>query len=666
MKQKRLRSADTFRACILIFFGTAANLYWGWVRERRCAADVRALYGELLSKRDEARLPCPEIECPACPPVSDTVVEADASAVAVALSPASDNRRRLIVPCPLNCTGGPTRQPRGTCSEANGVCVCREPFAGKGCELRKTSDVSDSITVLLPTEAAGGTGNRIKWIKSLRKRHPQMQVIAWADDDLQSLADPLTTLVDQSSSAPLGAQLDTLLDKASSDLVFVAVDSKQIGAETNFTMAMDMLQSTSVDILGGLTEAPDRLLSIPCWEIVHKRWLLRYRRAPFGYRRHERFVMYCDRTSRMFVAKRSALLSIGGFTRNLGGMAVADVFVRVHEANAGLLYAARNASLSSFNTQQLAAAAPTRLPGWIMVGTASEIIFPSTDRITEVFDPTFAERHQVEAYFAPDGPMQGPICIKTGGNLQHSVEGKYSPLCHRYTRQRDFTHIHDLWTDASWAKPAVKGAAEFRYAVSVHHGNLFGAMRMGEELLWETDGDFDLIGFNLTGEQLIARGAALTDLLKQEGFSVTAPHRKPTYLNVLRNKTDFQISLRSPKDPSTAGKPPHEHTLSVAYQGRRVFVNGFQNPFRGIRADKGHDYRDHYLAQQPWVLHFTKNSIGCKTGTWHNACLPSCMNPSWVLDHNFCSDDEIAANDRNPYLWGRTDAAWQRQLHSYY
>jgi hypothetical protein len=79
-------------------------------------------------------------------------------------------------------------------------------------------------------------------------------------------------------------------------------------------------------------------------------------------------------------------------------------------------------------------------------------------------------------------------------------------------------------------------------------------------------------------------------------------------------------------------------------------MNGFANPWRGIRSDPGHDYRGRYLAQQGWVLHFTKDSVSCRA-EGHNACLPNCNDPLWRLDHNYCSDEGLRQRLRNPLLF---------------
>ena len=224
------------------------------------------------------------------------------------------------------------------------------------------------------------------------------------------------------------------------------------------------------------------------------------------------------------------------------------------------------------------------------------------------------------------------------------------------------------------------------FSISVHHGNLFGALRYQEELLWETDGDFDLICHHCSHSELMERFNKLVKIasanpsqtffgdknnnnnnhgIKVKGGAfetiMTYPE-KPWYIAFKKEKTDFQLNARSPLSKQTRGKPlPQLHNVTVPYQGRQVHMNGFANPWRGIRSDPGHDYRDLYLAQQGWVLHFTKSSVSCSV-EGHNACLPNCQRAQWFLfDHEYCSDVDDHNNnrgsifqnvfDRDPILW---------------
>eukprot|EP01064_Diplonema_japonicum_P028815 TRINITY_DN4517_c0_g1_i1.p1 TRINITY_DN4517_c0_g1~~TRINITY_DN4517_c0_g1_i1.p1 ORF type:complete len:632 (+),score=80.58 TRINITY_DN4517_c0_g1_i1:178-1896(+) len=557
---------------------------------------------------------CPECkECPVCRECDDTQQQ--------------QQQQQQQLKCPA-CQHG------GKCDPISLKCICKNGYAGKGCALRD-SNVEDAISVVIPKQ--GGT-NVEKVSTGILKKHPNIQIVTEHEGERETL----------------GEELNELIETTKTELVLVILDGSWWGSQSNLTQALEMIKETDVDILGGLVEGKGRLLSTPCWDLVHSRWQLHHRKPAFGYSRHEQRVMYCDTTSQIFLLKKTVLASLGGFGKWNGKTLLNDLFLRIKTHNEVLKQDAGYP------------ASPTRISGWILVGVAAEVIYPVKDGLKDTFTKEFAEKHQIEAYFNEKSERVGEItCIKTGGNLQHSVDGRYSPLCHRYTRQRDFVLIYDMWVDPKFSPPKAENAANFKYAVSVHHGNLFGAMRMGTELLWETDGDFDLVAFNLTNDQLIERGQAVYNVLRSKGFTIKFPHRKLSYANVLKDKTDFQISLRSPKDPLTAGKPPHVHTVSVMYQGRKVFVNGFDNPWKGIRADKGHDYREHYLAQQPWVLHFTNESIHCKGG-YHNACLPPCASPSWITDHNYCTDTALNPEWRDPFLWDRDDNdAWFHQIDTF-
>ena len=595
---------------------------------------------------------CDPCLCPVCPVFDDTSTQK--------------------LPCPNDCNSA------GSCNPTTGTCTCTDQHVGKDCSLPDTDSLRDLVTVLLPTSKSGGIPSRTAWLNSIKKKYKDRspKVLACkegvhAEEDTDERDDDDVTYLDDDRvrAGKLGSELNALLHEATTELVLVVTDSTHLSKESDLDMAVTMFKETSVDILGGITEAPDHLLNTPCYDLVHKRWELHHRRPPFGYRRHERFMMYCDTTSSIFLARKSVLLRLKGFNESYSGMSViSDLFLRVKQSNNAIAYQAKN-STSAYHRL---ADVPTRLPGYIFIGVGAEVIFPIAGLLEESFTRNFAERHQIEAYHDRNGKQVGNvICIKTGGNLQHSVDGRYAPLCHRLTRQRDFTFIYDLWMSEAFqgvpiAPPRVS-SKKHRFGVSVHHGNLFGALRMGEELLWETDGDFDLVSFNYTNAQLISKGQKLVDKLHENGFSVRMPHMgKLTYLNVLKNKTDFQISLRSTNDPNTAGKPPHQHTVLLRYQGRDVYVNGFSNPWKGIKSDKGHDYREQYLAQQPWVLHFTSESIGCKGG-FHNACLPPCNSPTWRMDHNYCSDDDLSnAHSRNPFLWNTPgEKAWKEEVAMY-
>jgi hypothetical protein len=494
-------------------------------------------------------------------------------------------------------------------------------------------------------------------------------------------------------------------------MLFLAPDVVRLHEHTNLELAVSQILTTDVDILGFNTLAPvtdpvaaaasgtgrqtrtptdagEYVFISECWNLRHRQWTMRFDRSPFGYTRHEQFVTYCDRTSNSFLARVSFTPRFDGAMRDL---AVADFFASIATQNARRVrrYAVGRASFPV-----------TRVPGYVMVGTCSECLLitvvPPADPMTRSADTNateglsfagfllpsavderlhsaFAEKWQVELYFPPTGRIQrnprplpsptGPhsgendlarpghgrlVCIKTGGIYGHSQRGLFSPLCHRFGRQRDFLYLASVWMSHS-SLPGTR--KERRYGVSLHHGNLFGALRMNDELLWETDGDIDFISFDDShGEMMTRWDAFLQHIQTHAGFEVKVTYpEKPWYVSLLRDKTDFQVNCRGVLSEQTRGKPPQVHNITVWYQGVRCFVNGFQNPWQSVRSDPGHDYRGQYLAQQGWVLNFAKQSIGCLlqnessggNGAFaHNACLPSCNDPLNIADHNFCSLDE--------------------------
>ena len=697
-------------ALVILVVGTLLNVYVGWARDRTCALEVRLVSEELERERrltqqksagagDEDGHPrCPK--CPACPvlpPNTNLNLRSDAgtkknsekhsveeegedgssSSSSAASSGGGgegvDSSSTADLPCPPGC-----KAPHGSCGSGTGRCTCASGFSGKECTLSDAVKPADLVTVVLPSAKRGGGASASRWARSARRRWgmngrrvPKVVAVSAEEEGEEEIEG--VAWVGGRGLSTLGEELNALLAKVETELVMVAIDSSGVGDESDLDMVVRMFRETDVDVLGGLEELPTHQLTVPCYDIVHKRWQAHYRKPPFGYRRHEKLVMYCDTTSQTFVARTELLRGrLGGFATGPGfeGRAcAADLFLRINHGNQALLHAARNDSAATPAARRVRRT-PTRLPGWVLVGTGSEVIFPTSAALAETFSREFAEKHQIEAYFAQStGKQVGAItCVKTGGSLQHAVDGRYSPLCHRYTRQRDFAHIYDLWTG-----PELHDAAAYphmKLAVSLHHGNLFGALRLGEELLWEQDGDFDLVSFNYTGPELRAAGDRLVARLRSDGYHVEMPrHGLVTYLNVYRNKTDFQINLRSPRDSATAGKPPHRHKRFLMYSGRKVYMNGFANPWRGVRADKGHDYGDQYLQQQPWVQTHTSKAIGCKKGVYHNACLPQCNDAEWMQDHEYCSDDGLtAAGMRNPLLWERgreAEPVWHAQVDRY-
>ena len=262
-------------------------------------------------------------------------------------------------------------------------------------------------------------------------------------------------------------------------------------------------------------------------------------------------------------------------------------------------------------------------------------------------------------------------CAKAGGAYGPSRDGRYASYCQRLQRRRDFAVLHLLWTTPHLFQPKayystpVNMRPRRRYALSLHAGNLFGALRIEKELLWETDGDFDLVAFDDGHEGLVKRFGKLLAFLGGRDGSAGGKHSsstssdspyhfevkpaedgKPWYASILRGAVDFQLNARSVLDPRTRGKPPHVHNVSVLYEGARVFVNGFQNPWQGVRSAPGHDYRRLYLAQQKWTpnRHRAK-SIECSSSSGGNGngnvttahlCMPPCNALRYRLDRGYC------------------------------
>ena len=506
-------------------------------------------------------------------------------------------------------------------------------------------------------------------------------------------------------------------------ILLLSPDVVRFHEHTNLELAVSQMLTTDVDVLGFMTLAPfaavvgsnassakrtrsdEYLLISDCWRFRHRQWMMKFDKPPFGYSRHEKFVMYCDRTSNSFLIRRSFAATAAGrqlFDGSMNDLVVADFFAMIASHNRKLVRRWRLDKSANLNYVP-----DTRLPGYLMVGTCSECLLiatvPKSDHRTAADMPPnniefgkyllpppldeslhagFAEKWQVEAYFPPVGrKLEDPleaifrgidarslaaaghgrlVCVKTGGIYSHSKRGLFAPLCHRYERQRDFAYLAALWTGDT-LRTATNGdknkKTRRRYGISLHHGNLFGALRMGQELLWETDGDIDFISFDDSHDEMMARwDAFLQHAQTHAGFEVKVTYpEKPWYVSLLRDKTDFQVNCRGVKSELTRGKPPQVHNLTVWYQGVRSYVNGFQNPWKEIRSDPGHDYRVQYLAQQGWVLNFAKQSIGCfvsdaqsgaaagnvTEGAFaHNACLPPCNDPFNIADHNLCSLDE--------------------------
>eukprot|EP00759_Apiculatamorpha_spiralis_P042420 PhF_6_TR40492/c1_g1_i1/m.60567 len=512
------------------------------------------------------------------------------------------------VPCPNQCSG-PTH---GRCDEVTGACSCKAQWGTKDCSVdMKRKKPEELITALFPG------GHSPKSAAEFKTFYPNVAVQAIASTG---------------SKKTVTQDLNSLLQQVTTPFVLIALDLAGWYAESNLERSLDMMLTTDVDVLGGMQVhvARNNLLVPSCWQMNYKRWTLKHRRSPFGYLRHEKFVMYCDRTSNTFLAKTAIVKDVlRGFNASMDNIGITDFFLRIRKHNDKLIRTSTHPFLGSKS--------PTRLPGYIMVGTHAEVLYLTEVQYPEVFDVGFAEAHQIERLWYVNGTRSQMLCIKTGGILGHTTRGLYAPYCHRYQRQRDFVYLAKLWLDSTWQSPK----PNVKYGISLHHGNLFGALRFGTELLWETDGDIDMVAFGLTHDELMGRWLALQAKAKEDGWTTRTTYpEKPWYTSFYHERTDFQMNARSTADPLTRGRPPHIHNLTILYQGYAVHVNGFQNPWEGVRADPGHDYRDHYLAQQGWVPGFTQDSIGCKEPE-HNACLPNCNDPYRRLDHNWCSDEVV-------------------------
>jgi hypothetical protein len=713
---------------------------------------------------------------------------------AAQLSPSELVAATLRVPCPSSTTAACSGH--GSCDASTGKCLCGNGFSAKDCGVPLPAGVNHvgarpgkkkegpesygvaAVTTAQPAEDDSGSFAFLRAAKHMAQMltvvvrhnthgdasHLVLEAEAARTEALMKSIHryhPGTPVVDAANDV---ASINEAVAAVATPFVLVLdTDVAEFHAETNLRFFVTMLLTTDVDVLGfhtltgePLTDrdvgagaaadgaAPRVLLpgtwhmETPCTEFVHHMWAVRHQRAGYGYKRHDRFVALCDRTSSSF-GFRAALLQAAGASplaffndgvhdgvavpvpvghnnvtwppraaHGSGGgdepehaalvfnesmpanMAVADMFLSIKTRNAQIERLWRDANVTEIalvlaghgaappasprqlwhyaqNLAWLAEQSPTRLPGHVLVGTCSECLLKRraylVDADREALSYAFAERHQVELYTDPRGVTTGPVCVKTGGIYSHAKRGLYSPLCHRLQRQRDFLLLSRHWLDPTFAalpKLAAKGGkggkVHHAYGVSLHHGNLFGALRLNSELLWETDGDFDFVAFNATHEQMMARWAALIKYATAAGFAIKVTYpEKPWYVAFTRDKTDFQLNARSPLDPQTRGRPPQVHNVTVAYQGRKAFVNGFQNPWRGIRADPGHDYRDRYLAQQGWVLAFTKKSVSCGV-PGHNACLPPCNRRGNVLDHGRCDaadvggDKALVAPFRDPIL----------------
>lgn len=575
--------------------------------------------------------------------------------------------------CPTNENNEPCGGFHGRCNESSWSCECNFPFVGKDCGIKlvapnealdhimqkhKMNDDPDGLVFLKEDESGSIFGSLVSVILDMPTVRSKPLV-----DFLMTKFKGIRVFPVRSSDASSKQSISTLnslVSKISTPLTLVlGPDTERLEGEANLVMLLSQFLLTDVDVLGFVTTRRKALfpvdlgsirstqstsisayeLSVGCFHLKHHAWLLRHRKPPFGYERHERFVIYCERPSNSFLARTAFLQRMGPFNNTMADLAYLDFFLRIKLRNQRLVESA-----STNHALAPLVQVPTRLPGYVLVGMCSECILV-VDRalLVEQLHTAFAEFHKVELLFDQYGRRSKLVCTKSGGIYGHSNRGLYAPLCHRLQRQRDFLFLSQKWMESA------HGAKEM-YAISLHHGNLFGALRIHSELFWETDGDIDFVAFNLSHAQLIDRYEKLQAHATANGFTIETTYpEKPWYVSFKKDKTDFQVNARSVLDPLTRGKPPQKHEISIAYQGRNVFMNGFKNPWRGIRADPGHDYRNLYLAQQGWVLHFTKKSVSCLV-PHHDACLPDCNRREWKLDHNFCSDAELDAEYRDPIL----------------
>lgn len=480
---------------------------------------------------------------------------------------------------------------------------------------------------------------------------------------------------------------------------------------TNLELMLSLLLTTSIDVLGFSSLSPavdehsgallmprsekERLVSpsgllefvfhTDVWVFQGpERWMLAHSKPLFGYAQHAgSYAVVGDRTSDSFIVPTSLQLghaaaaatsatSPSPFSESMGVSALTDFFLRA-KASRMVVATCVECLLKSNTESPFEKRSTPMLSKYVKWG--SKVVLPPPWRTRSRLSQAFAEAYNVEAVVGPHtldtdahrkfqaltiGELEKPFsalqsadlvrCTKSGGIYGHSKSGLYSPLCHRFQRQRDFVYLAKLWVGDSAAFGYARGtqAARRSYAISLHHGNLFGALRMGVELLWETDGDIDFVSFDDSHEEMMQRWEAFTQYVASHaGFEVKVNYpEKPWYVSLLRDKTDFQVNVRGMKSEFTRGRPPHIHNVSLYYQGFRVYVNGFQNPWVGVRSDPGHDYRRTYLSQQGWVLNFAKSSISCKI-PGHPACLPDCADSTLTSDHNRCDESWLLAQRAN-------------------
>ncbi|CUG87954.1 leishmanolysin-like protein, putative [Bodo saltans] len=571
--------------------------------------------------------------------------------------------------------------------------------------LLQRKHVSQLLTVVVPLtklETSDQAGLQSQWrkqlVKSIKEFYPGITVVEQPAGDV-------------GSGGIVSAWNDAVRIVKTPWTLLLSPATIAIHDQTNLELMLTLLLSSDIDVLGFSTLTPatsestgellqptqkgsdksgqkkssaatpsgreEFVYHIDCWNFHGpERWTLSHEKPLFGYHRHAAsYAVICDRSSESIIIRTpwsDGTPSL--FNASMDVSALTDFYLRTKRSGGVvgtcvecLLKTRLESPFESANSR--GANKRSNKDGFDVWGT---YVLPSAWRTTSVLSSAFAERYQVEAVVGPHRldvalhkkfqiiPIStletafdtiaatGRIrCTKSGGIYGHSKNGLYSPLCHRYQRQRDFLYLSSLWVNG-WGEGTASSSSprSSKYGVSLHHGNLFGALRFGAELLWETDGDFDFVSFDDSHDAMMQRWQSfISYVTTHAGFETKVPYpEKPWYVNFLRDKTDFQLNVRGIHSEFTRGRPPHIHNISVYYQGYRTYMNGFQNPWQGIRADPGHDYRRRYLTQQGWVLAFTKKAISCKV-EGHPSCLPPCGDPAFQSRHQFCDESWLLKVD---------------------
>ena len=150
------------------------------------------------------------------------------------------------IPCPVNanqqlCSGS------GECDGGKGVCKCVVGRVGKSCEFEKKVYENSNLVVpfsviVYPSELARTS------IPSFKARYPNVPVL-YSEDDAKLEQEAL-----QGNMGKGFESLNRQLHKVKTPLVFVSFDILHYKSlETDFALAVNMIVSTDVDILGGLT-----------------------------------------------------------------------------------------------------------------------------------------------------------------------------------------------------------------------------------------------------------------------------------------------------------------------------------------------------------------------------------------------------------------------------